>query len=735
MQTRQTVKSARPISFFIAFILLLVGTWHSEAQLITIDDFTTRNTFAQKTISGVNWMKDGRFYTSLTENKIVKFDISTGQAVETIFDGMTVNPAISIHSYSFSADEKLLLVTTAFESLYRRSFKAQYFVLDVQSKEWWALSTGGKQSYATFSPDGSKIAFVRENNLFYVTVSDHKEVQIASDGRKNSIINGTSDWVYEEELGFVVGFYWSPDSEKIAYYRFDESGVREYNLQKWNNGALYPEDYRYKYPKPGEANALVDIMIYHISDGKTIKANTGTEEDIYIPRVKWTLDPMILSVRKLNRRQNELTLYHVDAAAGESKIILTEKNDAYIDIGYTDDLLYLKDGKQFVMSSERSGYKHFYLYELSGKLLRSLTSGNWEATKLIGLDEKAKQLYYLSTEGNYLNRTFFSISLDGKKKVKLSQTNGVHTIDMSTDFQFYLDYASTANEPLTVSLYKTKDNKKIKVLEENLELKKKLADYNIVPKEFFQYLSADGITQLDGYIMKPALMEKGKKYPLLVFQYSGPRSNSVSNSFGAGPNLFWHQMLVQRDVIVAVIDTRGTGSRGEKFTKQTYKQLGKLECEDLAAAAQHFSSLEYVDGARLAIWGWSYGGYTTSLVMTKKAGAYKLGIAGAPVTTWRYYDNIYTERFLQRPSDNPSGYDDNSPLTHAAKLQGPFLLIHGTGDDNVHFQNSVALEDALINAGKQFRSHFYPDQAHGFRGAKVNHHKWTLMTDFIMEHL
>lgn len=466
-----------------------------------------------------------------------------------------------------------------------------------------------------------------------------------------------------------------------------------------------------------------------------VKAEVGEDSDIYIPRVTWTMDPNTLSIRKMNRLQSMIQILHTNATTGESKDVLVETSSTYFDIDYTDELIYLADGKQMIFTSERSGYKHFYLLNLETKLIKPLTTGEWEATQLVGVDEKTKTLYYLSTEGNYLNRAFYSIAFDGKKKTRLSTQEGFHGIDMSTDFQFYIDYYQHAGQPLTVSLYKTKGNTLVKVLEGNAALQQKLKEYGIVDKEFFQYISADGVTKIDGYLLTPANREPGKKYPALVFQYSGPRSNSVLNTFGGGANFFWHQMLVQNGIVVAVVDTRGTGSRGEKFAKQTYKQLGRMELEDLLAVGKHLGGLDFINKDRLGIWGWSYGGYTTSLVMTKGAGTYKVGIAGAPVTTWRYYDNIYTERFLQRPQDNPSGYDDNSPLTYADRLQGDFLLIHGTGDDNVHFQNSVALEEALINAGKQFRSHFYPDQAHGFRGARVNHHRWTLMTDFLFEHL
>lgn len=712
------------------FLLTFISFAAIAQPEITVDDLTTKNTFAQKSVSGIRWLKDGKFYTSLSGNKVVKYDVSTGQVVSTVYEG-----DLQIDGYSFSDDEKKLLLTTNSESIYRRSSKAFYYIYDIATKKTSKLSNGGKQSYATFSPDGSKVGFARDNNLWLVNVSDLKESQVTTDGVFNSIINGSTDWVYEEELSFAQAFFWSPDSKKIAWYRFDETTVHEYNLQKWNKGSLYPTDYRYKYPKAGEANSVVEIWIYDVVADKKVKADTGTELDIYIPRVMWTANANVLSVRRMNRLQNMLEILHVDAATGQSKVVLTEKSDTYYDIDYTDDLVYLADGKRFLFASERSGYKHYYLSNVDGTGITPVTSGNWEATQLVAIDEATQTLYYLSTEGNYLDRTFYSIGFDGKRKTKLSAKEGQHSINMSNDSQFYIDMVSSATDPLTVSLYRTKGNVLVKVLENNDELRKKLSDYKIVPKEFFQYTAADGSTKVDGYMIKPATLEPGKKYPVLVFQYSGPRSNSVANIFGGGSNFFWHQMLVQKGVVVAVVDTRGTGSRGEKFAKQTYKQLGALEMQDLLAAGSYLGKLPYIDSKRMGIWGWSFGGYTTALVMTKGAGTYKLGISGAPVTSWRYYDNIYTERFLQRPNDNQIGYDNNSPMTFANMLQGKFLLIHGTGDDNVHFQNSVALADALIRAGKQFQSFYYPDQAHGFRGAGVNAHRFVLMTEFIMNNL
>lgn len=715
----------------LLLLLLFIGSAAVAQKSITVDDFTTRPTFSARSVGGINWMKDGKFYSSLQNNKVVKFNITTGEAVETLVDGTAITPAITIDDYTFSADEKQVLISTAVESIYRWSFRAEYFIYDITNKVLKKLSNNGKQSYATFSPDGSKVAFVRANNLFYISLNDMKEVQVTTDGKFNEIINGSTDWVYEEEFGFTTAFFWSPDNNKLAYYRFDESKVKEYNMQKWNQGATYPQDYKFKYPKAGEANAVIDIYVYDLGSGQKIKADLGSNTDIYIPRVMWTNDANTLSIRKMNRLQNQLDVMHLNALTGAITTVLTEKNNAYVDVN--DDLTYLNDGKQFIHVSEMNGYNHIYLYTMDGKLVRQITTGNWEVTSFIGFDEKSKVIYYQSTEVSPLERHLYSISLDGKKKVKLSTEAGIHTANMSNDFQFYIKYFNSALQPNTVSLFATKGNKLIKVLEKNENLQKTVAEYGIVAKEFFTFNTVDG-QALNGLFLKPKDFDANKKYPVLIYQYSGPGSQNVSNSWGGG-HFYFHQMLVQKGYIVAVVDTRGTGFRGEAFKKMTYKQLGKYELEDHVAAANYLSTLSYVDGGRIGIWGWSYGGYMSSLAMTNGGGVFKMGIAVAPVTNWRYYDTVYTERYLQTPQENASGYDDNSPSTHAAKLKGNFLLIHGTGDDNVHFQNSVVLQEALVNAGIQFDSFYYVDKHHGIQGGKTRQHLYTQMMNYVLENL
>lgn len=688
----------------------------------------TDGTFRQQSVMNLNWMNDGQYYSALSQNKIIRYSVGSGEAVETIVDGNDLN--LFIESYSFSDDESFVLLMTDRQAIYRRSYTAVFYLYNRNTKEARLLANG-RQSYATISPDNSKVAFTRNNNLYYTDVASGTETAVTSDGKLNAIINGSTDWVYEEELYLTRAFAWSPESKKLAYYRFDESGVREYNMQVWNNGALYPEDYRYKYPKAGEANSLVEIHIFNLESQKKIKVNIGTESDIYIPRIYWTKDDDLLSVQRLNRLQNQLDILHVNAKDGSSKVILSDKSTTYIDLTFTDDLTYLDNGKQFIYSSEKDGYKHFYLYDLDGGLINQITKGAFEAVNLVGLDQKRKVLYYSSTEDSPLERHLYTISLSGKRKQKLTNEAGYHMIDMSEDCSYYMDYYSSATTPLKVSLNQTRGNKQVNVMEDNKALVQKTRDYGWVSKEYFQIDNSNG-DKLNAYFLKPTDFDERKKYPLLIYQYSGPGSQSVANRW-AGGHFVWHQYLAQNGYIVAVVDTRGTGYRGEAFKKVTYKQLGKYETEDLISAANTLSTYAYVDQDRVGVWGWSYGGYMSSLCILKGNEIFKTAIAVAPVTTWRYYDTIYTERYLQRPQDNPSGYDDNSPNTHANKLKGNFLLVHGTGDDNVHFQNSVALQNELIEAGKQFDSYYYPDKAHGLGNRRP--HLYQMMTDYIMEKL
>ncbi len=727
--------------FLFLFLSLTVQLAVAQQKLkITVEDIWAKPTFAVKSVHGVNWMKDGRYYSSQVADNanqtadIVKVDVTTGQPVSTIIEGENLKAEgsqtpLAYDGYEFSADEKKVLFSTETEPIYRRSSKANYYVYDLESKKLTKLSNGGKQSYATYSPDGKQVAFARDNNLFVVDLASMQEKQLTTNGKFNQIINGSADWVYEEEFEFAKAFFWSPNSDKIAYYSFDESRVPEYNMQVWNG--LYPTDYRFKYPKAGEPNSVVEIYVYDLGKNAPVKMDVGPEKDQYIPRINWTTDNDLLSIRRMNRLQNTLEILHANAETGASKVILTEKDKAYVEI--TDDLTYLKGGKQFIMSSEKDGYRHLYLYDMKGKEVRQITKGKWEISSVLGFDEKNNTVFYTSTEVSPMTRQLYRISLKGKDKTRLTKENGTHNINLSPDFKYFIDYFSNANTPLTVSLHSGKDGKLIKTLEDNAALKSRLAQYETSKLEFFDFKTSENVS-LNGWMIKPANFDASKKYPVLMFVYGGPGSQQVNDAWNA-KDFMWYQLLAQKGYMIVCVDNRGTGGRGAEFKKSTYANLGKLEVQDQIEGAKYLGSLPFVDKDRIGIWGWSFGGYVTLLALTKGAEYFKAGIAVAPVTNWRFYDSIYTERFLKTPQENAAGYDENSPVQFADKLKAKLFLVHGTGDDNVHVQNSMAMTDAFIKANKQFESFYYPNRNHGIYGGSTRLHLYTQMTSFLERNL
>ncbi|UXP33710.1 S9 family peptidase [Reichenbachiella agarivorans] len=715
----------------ILFLSLAVS---SVAQKkITVEDFTEKGTFRSDYLSSLNWMNNGLYYSALEDNQILRYNVTTGASDSILVDGNKLN--IKISDYEFSDNEKKILLLTEQKFIYRRSYTAEYYVYTFEGSELKKLSNGGRQSYATFSPDNSMVAFVRENNLYYVKLVNMSEYAVTKDGKFGSIINGSTDWVYEEELYLTKAFEWSPDSKKIAFFRFDESQVKEYNLQYWDNGALYPRDYRYKYPKAGEDNAVVEVFIHQLAKNENVKVKTGKETDVYYPKMQWTQDANMLSLMQLNRLQNKLDIYHVNAQSGVMTLVFTDKSKTYLDVTYAHELIYLNNGTHFLYSTEREGYKHYYLHRMDGQMQNPITKGNWEAEEFVGLDQSSKTpvLYYISTEGSSMERHLYKVDIKGKGKMKLSTKAGTNSVDMSKDFKYYIAYNSSSTTPLEISLVSTKTNKLIKVLKDNQALKDRIQAYQLSEKIFFQIDGADQ-NQLNAYMLQPANMDSTKKYPVLIYQYSGPGSQNVTNSWSGG-HYYYHQMLVQNGYIVVCVDSRGTGGRGEAFKKMTYMNLGKMEVEDMFASAKFLGKMSFVDSNRIGIWGWSYGGHMSSLAMMTGDGIFKAGVAVAPVTNWRFYDTIYTERYMRKPQDNPEGYDSNSPNTYAQQLKGNFLLIHGTGDDNVHFQNAVMLQESLIQANKQFDSFYYPDKAHSLYGGKTRTHLYTMMTNWIMSNL
>jgi len=727
---------------FLALFLYQLPVQAQQKKAVELEDLFASNYFNPTGVYGIDWMQKGKYYTAMSSDDqsdrqlIKKYDITTGEEIAVLFDNTKIQGWVSSQPFVFSdyhlgPDQDNILLANELESIYRRSTKAYYYLYNIKTKEIKQIHEGDKISYATFSPDGKKIAYVRQNNMYYTLVDDIKEIAITDNGKFNHIINGSTDWVYEEEFSFAKAFFWSPDSEKIAFYTFNESEVKEYNMQVW--GPLYPEDYKFKYPKAGEKNSLVAIRIFDLEHQETLDLKISDDHDIYIPRVFWTNDPSMLAVIKLNRLQNHLQLYHTNADNGDLKLVLEEKSETYVDIDYNDEYIYLENGKGFVTTNEQSGYKHLYHYDLDGNLITQITHGNWEVDDFYGIDQKRKIAYFTSTEESPLERHLYTIKLNGKNKTQLSKKNGNISANFSPDFSYYIASFTAVDEPMLVTLHKAPSGKQIKVLEDNARLKQRLANHTMGKKSFFSFDTEDG-TSLGAFMIKPHNFDPSKKYPVIMYVYGGPGSQVVLNNWG-GQRDMYHHYLTQHDFIVVGVDNRGTGGRGKAFKHKTYAQLGKYETMDQLSGARYLAGLPYVDEDKIGIWGWSYGGYMSSLAIFDGAEELAAAIAVAPVTNWRFYDTIYTERYLKTPQLNPDGYDAWSPITHAYKLEDDYLLIHGTGDDNVHFQNAVELQNALIAANKQFDSFFYPNRAHGISGGITRYHLYSMMTNFWLEKL
>ncbi len=690
-------------------------------------------TFSPNNVQNVRWMNDGRFYTASRGQQVVRFNILDGSEL-VLFDGSEfvsddMPSGFLLQGYEFSADEKKLFMRTNVEQIWRRSTREDYYVYDIASKSLDKLtSTGGKQQFAELSPKGNRAAFVRDNNLFWIDLASGTETRITDDGEFNKIINGAADWVYEEEFGFAKAWFWSPDGNKIAFYRFDEERVKEFFMTEW--GELYPGLTRFKYPKAGEENAIVSIHVYDLETGQTTSMDVGEEEDQYIPRINWTNSINTLAIRRMNRLQNQQDLLFADVSTGETRIIMTEKSEGWLDVH--DDLVFLKNGKQFLYTSEKDGYNHVYLYDMDGKELNQVTKGEWEVTNVVGFNERRHTLYFVSTEESPLQRHLYQIRVDGKRKKQLSEGEGWHNINMSRDYKYYIDTYSNFDKPPVVTLHRS-NGKVQRTIEDNSELEARLDEYSFGTKEFKQF-EVNG-TSLNGYMIKPYDFDESKKYPVLMYVYGGPGSQTVTSRFESGQRPMWHQYLANQGYIIVSVDNRGTGARGRDFEQQTYLKLGQYETEDQVDVARELAGLPFVDARRIGIWGWSYGGYMSSLGITVGNDVFSTAIAVAPVTYWGFYDTIYTERFMRTPQTNPEGYREGSPLYKTDQLEGNYLIIHGTGDDNVHFQNAVEMIDALVKSDVQFESMYYPNRNHGIFGGNTRQHLYRLMTDFIQEHL
>lgn len=721
------------LSIFVGIMLFASTIFAQSGKQITLDDIWASNKFSPSGISAIRSMNDGEHYCILTRQGIEKYSYKTGEKEELVCNftarqSLKAKPLPPFDDYTFDAEEKQILLESDFEPIYRHSGVSNYYIYNVAEGTFEMISQNGKQRLTTFSPDGKMVAFVRDNNLFVMDLASKEEKQITSDGKLNAIINGTTDWVYEEEFAITQGFYWSPDSKKIAFYRFDESKVKEYTMQMW--GELYPDNYTYKYPKAGEDNSVVDVLIYDLASQQTRKLDVGSQNDQYIPRIKWTQDPNTLAMMRMNRLQNQMELLLANATTGAISTLYTENSDAYVEVPET--WVFLKDGKNFLLTSEKDGYNHIYMYNMQGQLVHQITSGKFDVVGICGIDEKKGTLYFTSHESSPINTDLYMTDFKGKKKVSLSPKNGTYSADFSKGCKYYICTFSDANTAPIYTLHDSK-GKLLKTLEDNAKLQATMGEYGAGYKTFGTFKTSTG-TELNYYLILPADFDSTRQYPLFFYVYGGPGNQQVNNSFGYR-DYFWFTMLSQKGYVVACFDGRGTGGRGAAFKKMTYKNLGHMECEDAIEAARYFGAKKWIDASRIGIFGWSFGGYLSSLSILKGNDVFKSAIAVAPVTTWRYYDNIYTERFLQRPQDNPKGYDENSPINFANQLKGNFLLVHGTGDDNVHFQNSLDLVTALEKANKQFEFRVYPNKNHSIYGGNTRLNLYQLMTDFILRKL
>ncbi len=699
---------------------------------LTLEKIYRQHLFYPSSIESIRSMADGEHYTVFESGRyIVSYDYKTGKDKKVLFDAQKPGTGISGHisDYAFSNDENKLLLTSEVTRIYRHSFQARYWICDLQTGKALPLCDSGKQQLATFSPDGTKIAFVKENNLFYKNLNDQSITQITTDGRFNHIINGAPDWVYEEEFGFSQAYCWSPDSRSIAFYRFDESRVKEFDMMLYNN--LYPNVSRFKYPKAGEDNSLVSILVYDIASGSTQHMDTGSETDQYIPRIKWTMLPGKLGIIRLNRLQNKVDVLIAETTTGKSTVLYTEQNKQYLSRIDDNYLIFTADGQQFLILSPRSGYYHYYLYNMQGELLGPVTQGNWEVADVLAIDHVNHILYYTSNESAVINKDVCGVHFDGSDNIRFPSRIGTNRAKISANFTWYINEWSDANNPPCYTLH-NKSGKLIRTLEDNAELSQRIREHGFTKKEFMRIPVGDDL-ELYAYIIKPPDFDSTRQYPLFMSVYGGPESQDVVNKWDIG--LAWQQMLAQQGIVVACVDNRGTDGRGEAFRKSTYMQLGKLETEDQVNAARYFGRLSWIDENRIGIWGWSYGGYMSLLCLTRGADVFSMGISVAPVTNWRFYDNIYTERYMRKPQDNPNGYDDNSPINHAGKLKGNLLLVHGTADDNVHLQNSVEMSEQLIQENRQFQQFFYPNKNHSIYGGNTRYHLYSMITGFIFETL
>ena len=685
-----------------------------------------------KRLEAIRSMRDGEYYTVLEEDKtlntnsLVSYAYSNALERKVLIDSNRFLDKNKFSGYTFSNDEQKILLETLTDNIYRRSKQAIYWIYDINTNTLEKLFDQKVQE-PLFSPDGSQVAYIYRRNLFIKNLELDIVSQITYDGDYQTI-NGITDWVYEEEFGFVRAFDWSQDSNQIVYMRFDESNVPIFSMDIYGN-QTYPFPYMFRYPKAGEENSIIELIIYNTSSRTKETIDFGNEIPYYIPRIQFIGGKHSLIIQTLNRHQNKLKLWRWNTKKKNLQLILTEQDEAYVSIN--DDLKFIEDDG-FLWTSEKDGYRHIYHFDKDGKFINQVTQGNWEVTTIYNYNPNSKEIYFQSVEGSSTERGIYSIDISGREKRKLQPTQGFNGATFSTNNSYYIHSYSDELTPPIYTLYETRKNRPIRQLINNKPLIEKLEPYNFSEKEF-STIQING-SELNMWMIKPADFDANKKYPLLMFQYSGPGSQQVSNRWGDSRSL-WHKDLANQGFIIACVDGTGTGFKGSKFKKSTYLNLVKYESLDQIAAAKTLGKLPYIDHNRIGIWGWSFGGHMATHCLLTGNDVFSFAIAVAPVTNWRFYDTIYTERFMRTPQENPEGYDLNSPINYADQLKGNLLIIHGSGDDNVHVQNTMRMVEALIQADKQFEWMIYPDKNHGISGGNTRKHLYTKMTNFIFKNL
>lgn len=718
------------LQLFLALFVVLIC--NGQTPKISLESIWS-GSFVSEGINALHALKDGKRYTVLNFDRQARatsidvYDYKTQKKIQTLVSSANLPALRYFSSYTFSKDEQYILLATNETSIYRYSSLGHYYVYSIKNKTATPVSSNPIQA-PKLSPDAKHVAYVLDNNIYIKHLKSGKTEQITTDGKSNAIINGVTDWVYEEEFSVVRAFSWNVDSNQIAYLKFNEALVPLFSIGIYGN-ALYPNYKNFKYPKAGEQNAKVSLHIYNLNNKKTEQASLKVPNEYYIPRIQWTKAPNILSVQVLNRAQNKLQLWAVNSKLLASNLLLEEQDDAYVDV--TDHLTFLNDNS-FIWTSEAHGYNHIYYYNASGKLINQVTKGDWDVTRFYGYNNKTKTIFYQSVEAGSINRAVYSIRLDGGGKQLLSKQKGTNEAQFNADYSLFINTFSNSSTPPTYTLNSALTGSKILDIKDNQELLQKLSTYNLSKKDF-STLDVNG-QRLNMWMLKPPNFDAHKTYPLLMHQYSGPGSQEVANHWNT-TNDFWFQYLAQQGFIVACVDGRGTGYKGAKFKKVTQNNLGKLEVLDQIEAAKLLGSRSYIDANRIGIWGWSYGGFISSNCLFQANTVFKAAIAVAPVSSWRFYDTIYTERYLGLPQENEQGYDVNSPINHVNGLKGNFLLIHGSADDNVHVQNTMVLAEALIQANKNFDWAIYPDKNHGIYGGNTRLHLYKKMSQFIINKL